>query len=990
MVAPWVLTVLPAMMEGTISRISPNVLTGTSVSTGVDIARSIIPTEETIKTIGMSELAGRQLVQDVEQLQLTGTISAKRINALSGSTDLLRFTQGDSTATVPLPKGVPITNEIKSLQSYSVQTITNLDSPQIKPLNFIDATDIAKFVPVETVARVQNYFKNNDITVYGSFVSWLKDPNAAQPHDIDGVLSPTGISKSQAVTDLLSILRNGGVPDAVAYDRGIRVPDPSSGNGWTTIINLNDAEGHAKMIADSGIDFILATSMTNEGIATETLGTQLVNQVMANLQGGFKAVQRGEAAISIAPIIVDIAEVADTAEITRNPYKGTVDIVLKSAKGNIVSRISGAQRVLAGIIYHATPNIQVLAQSLKDDGKITVGLKDESGQMAARPGMYFSPQASFTFLNRGEGTPSPGMIGLRLLPSDFREPPKEVMEQPTIDAMRDKFFELDRAGKLEKNVVYPVTKDYGKLATIEYETYVPQGSEFLNLGNKVAQSSITSQVGFGAATPDSMSLDIGQKVPIYWVVFKSAVDAGLKPPSILQMYAMKLLGDLTTIRQFAPWNIRGLRVPLPQSEEESGKTYAANPFRTAIRAIQLQAAPKVRSVMDEDVAIVNKVVGDTGSDPAKLEAVANASTALVKSALAQVRDTTSPEIIGKMRQYQEFMHRMGEGEKLTDAENATMDKLGEDIVGSMKGRAGAVEPMGGQVVEQKGTLGKVAEPLTTRGIQGVDESVGEETRGELPVKVPFRIEDIGQAEILAEGRNLLESKGERTDNISERQYSLGRSLINTEGKTTSEGMLGSREGIKSESRINDEGISKGEANIVTEGRTVIGEEGIVEGRTYQPPYTPPYQPPYQPPYRPPFTSPPPPIQEKSTPPVLVKTSLSPSPEEKRRDAFAGATAWKQGFGYWAIKYPYTRKSDIAFFRKPPEGAEIVSGAGAAYRSIKLMTGKAPPKDLLIPLGIMTIRIRNPEAKAGKKGAIAYKMNKAAKRGKKTGSVRIVA
>jgi hypothetical protein len=298
---------------------------------------------------------------------------------------------------------------------------------------------------------------------------------------------------------------------------------------------------------------------------------------------------------------------------------------------------------------------------------------------------------------------------------------------------------------------------------------------------------------------------------------------------------------------------------------------------------------------------------------------------------------------------------------------------------------------GGQVVEQKGTLGKIAEAAsTTRGIQGVDESVGEETRGELPVKVPFRIEDIRQAEILAEGRNSLESKGERAGNISERQYSLGRSLINTEGKTTSEGMLGSREGIKSESRINDEGISKGEANIVTEGRTVIGEEGIVEGRTYQPPYTPPYQPPYQPPYRPPFTSPPPPIQEKSTPPVLVKTSLSPSPEEKRRDAFAGATAWKQGFGYWAIKYPYTRKSDIAFFRKPPEGAEIVSGAGAAYRSIKLMTGKAPPKDLLIPLGIMTIRIRNPEAKAGKKGAIAYKMNKAAKRGKKTGSVRIVA
>jgi hypothetical protein len=38
---------------------------------------------------------------------------------------------------------------------------------------------------------------------------------------------------------------------------------------------------------------------------------------------------------------------------------------------------------------------------------------------------------------------------------------------------------------------------------------------------------------------------------------------------------------------------------------------------------------------------------------------------------------------------------------------------------------------------------------------------------------------------------------------------------------------------------------------------------------------------------------------------------------------------------------------------------------------------------------MTIKIKSPEYKAGSKGAITYKMNRAAKRGKKTGSVRIV-
>ena len=93
--------------------------------------------------------------------------------------------------------------------------------------------------------------------------------------------------------------------------------------------------------------------------------------------------------------------------------------------------------------------------------------------------------------------------------------------------------------------------------------------------------------------------------------------------------------------------------------------------------------------------------------------------------------------------------------------------------------------------------------------------------------------------------------------------------------------------------------------------------------------------------------------------------------------------------FMVIKSPYSRKSDIAFFKTPPDGAEIVSGVGAAYRSIKLMTGKPPARELLIPLGIMTVKVKQPEYKAGKSGAISYKMNRAAKKGKATGSVRIV-
>jgi hypothetical protein len=111
--------------------------------------------------------------------------------------------------------------------------------------------------------------------------------------------------------------------------------------------------------------------------------------------------------------------------------------------------------------------------------------------------------------------------------------------------------------------------------------------------------------------------------------------------------------------------------------------------------------------------------------------------------------------------------------------------------------------------------------------------------------------------------------------------------------------------------------------------------------------------------------------------------------EKRREEFAGSLGWSQGFGGWYIKAPYSRKEDIAFFRTPPPGAVLLKGAGAAYRSIQQLTGKPPSKELQIPLGVVTVKIKNPQYKAGASGAITYKMNKAAKKGKATGAVRIV-
>ena len=112
--------------------------------------------------------------------------------------------------------------------------------------------------------------------------------------------------------------------------------------------------------------------------------------------------------------------------------------------------------------------------------------------------------------------------------------------------------------------------------------------------------------------------------------------------------------------------------------------------------------------------------------------------------------------------------------------------------------------------------------------------------------------------------------------------------------------------------------------------------------------------------------------------------------DQKMRAFEGALGWKQGFGYWFVKAPYKTNADVAFFRTPPPNAQVVEGgANAAYRSIQQLTGKPPSRALKIPLGIVTVRIKKPSYKAGESGAISFKMNKSAKKGRDTGIVRIL-
>lgn len=90
-----------------------------------------------------------------------------------------------------------------------------------------------------------------------------------------------------------------------------------------------------------------------------------------------------------------------------------------------------------------------------------------------------------------------------------------------------------------------------------------------------------------------------------------------------------------------------------------------------------------------------------------------------------------------------------------------------------------------------------------------------------------------------------------------------------------------------------------------------------------------------------------------------------TPAEKRL-AFEFATAWKQGFGYWAIN----EMGQSAFFRKPLPKWNIGQGR-TPFETIKTVRGEPFTEPVTLDLGIQDIIVKNPGIQPGKPGAIKY-------------------
>lgn len=282
----------------------------------------------------------------------------------------------------------------------------------------------------------------------------------------------------------------------------------------------------------------------------------------------------------------DIASI----EVIRNPARGTTDMVLRSADGDIIGHVSGMQRVVNDIIWHATGDTAGLLDQLKQRGYIEV----ETGA-GRHPFMYFSPQAASDFMFRNPGQ-TPGLIAIRVTRDMWKKLPREVLDSPDLGIMRQKMFQLASDGKLEPGL-YPLAKGYGTPTHLEYEVIAAPGTRFYAAEPKWYAPSR------GGAPTTKLMTDIAydgsrggkpiafrESVPVYWFGTENAAVQGLGVPSVMDFYKAKLLGDLTAMRKMEPWLLR--RRPKPSPDEPISGVTSPNPFVSTFQAFELKMRPE--------------------------------------------------------------------------------------------------------------------------------------------------------------------------------------------------------------------------------------------------------------------------------------------------------------------------------------------------------------------------------------------------------------
>lgn len=140
---------------------------------------------------------------------------------------------------------------------------------------------------------------------------------------------------------------------------------------------------------------------------------------------------------------------------------------------------------------------------------------------------------------------------------------------------------------------------------------------------------------------------------------------------------------------------------------------------------------------------------------------------------------------------------------------------------------------------------------------------------------------------------------------------------------------------------------------------------------------PPPRPPRVPPPRPPQTPPPrvPPPPHEDTPPIKPPIDLPEGGKSIRpwtKEDIASAVAWRQGFGWWAVRSPY-QNDDWKYFmpKNLPDGIKTYADRKTAFATIQRYKGPELREPIKKDLGIVDVLIRRPRRSPGAMGAIKF-------------------
>lgn len=176
--------------------------------------------------------------------------------------------------TIPLP--MTYDSKVREVAKYKPADLVRLDKTPIRDLNLADIES----VPEKLAKPLENYIRNNDGRIAGSFVQWLKVKGAAKPHDLDLVFR----DRHKAIDDLYNIAKAEGFT-ARKVTKGVEILRDKE---WVRVAEVRSAKGYELMIPKG---LTQAPNKIN-GINVTTLGEQYLRQSYGAITPDLKAGQR--------------------------------------------------------------------------------------------------------------------------------------------------------------------------------------------------------------------------------------------------------------------------------------------------------------------------------------------------------------------------------------------------------------------------------------------------------------------------------------------------------------------------------------------------------------------------------------------------------------------------------------------------------------------------------------------------------------------------